>query len=248
MATKQQQPPQQKKPNPIVLVGSEKGGVGKTTVAFNLAVMRARAGKNVLLVDTDKQGSSAMWASLRSEADFSPPLLCVQKFGKIGIDLIQLRDHYEIIVDAGGQDSVELRQAIAVADLWVIPVRPSQIDLLTIAKMRQLKIDVMNRVERAPDVRVLLNAVSPSTKEHEEARKLLSDDNADEEQGGPGDMPVMRSLMIDRVSVRRAIRINCAVVELPAKEGPGPAVTEMMNVYEEIYGEAYVDTAATAAA
>ena len=40
--------------NRIVLVGNEKGGVGKTTVAFNLAVMRVKQGRNVILVDTDK--------------------------------------------------------------------------------------------------------------------------------------------------------------------------------------------------
>ena len=113
----------------ITLVGSEKGGVGKTNTAFNLAVMRACAGKKVLLVDTDRQSSSTQWSALRAEAGFTPPLVCVQKYGKVGYDLAQLRESYEVIVDAGGQDSVELRQAIAVADKWIIPVRPSQLDL-----------------------------------------------------------------------------------------------------------------------
>lgn len=232
-------------PNKIILVGSEKGGVGKTTVAFNLAVMRARSGRAVLLVDTDRQGSSSMWASLRSETDLQPPLVCVQKFGKVGIDLIQLRDVYEIIVDAGGQDSMELRQAIAVADQWVIPVRPGQLDLLSMAKMRQLKKDVFERVGQAPDTRVLLNAVSPSTREGEEARKMLAEENEGEEADGPGDLPIMGAMMIDRVSVRRAIRFNCAVVELPAKENANAASTEIKNVYEEVFGEPYVDNLKT---
>ena len=46
----------------IVLIGGEKGGTGKTTVATALAVMHALGGRDVLLVDTDKQGSATTWA------------------------------------------------------------------------------------------------------------------------------------------------------------------------------------------
>ena len=45
----------------IVLVGGEKGGVGKTTLAVNLAAMRRRAGHDVLLVDADRQASANLW-------------------------------------------------------------------------------------------------------------------------------------------------------------------------------------------
>ena len=40
-----------------IVVSSQKGGVGKTTVSINLAYAFARAGWNVLLVDSDPQGS-----------------------------------------------------------------------------------------------------------------------------------------------------------------------------------------------
>ena len=50
----------------IVLIGGEKGGTGKTTLATNLAQMRAARGHDVLLVDTDKQESASSWASLRA--------------------------------------------------------------------------------------------------------------------------------------------------------------------------------------
>ena len=45
----------------IILFGGEKGGTGKTTLAVNLAAMRARAGYDVLLVDADRQESAAAW-------------------------------------------------------------------------------------------------------------------------------------------------------------------------------------------
>ena len=49
----------------IITVGNTKGGVGKTTIAVNLAVEAAKDGKNVLLIDTDPQGSSTAFRSER---------------------------------------------------------------------------------------------------------------------------------------------------------------------------------------
>ena len=51
----------------IILVGGEKGGTGKTTIATNLAARLKDPGADVLLVDTDKQGSASSWAAMREE-------------------------------------------------------------------------------------------------------------------------------------------------------------------------------------
>lgn len=66
----------------IVLVGGQKGGVGKTTVTVNLAAMRSRAGRDVLLIDADRQGSANLWAGIRHEDSRNAPVPCVQKVGK----------------------------------------------------------------------------------------------------------------------------------------------------------------------
>ena len=66
----------------VILIGGEKGGTGKTTIATNLAALRALAGHDVLLVDTDSQGSASYWASSRDEAGIKPRVACIQKFGK----------------------------------------------------------------------------------------------------------------------------------------------------------------------
>ena len=80
----------------IVLIGGEKGGTGKTTLATNLAQMRAARGRDVLLVDTDKQESASAWASLRAEEGIEPTITAVQKLGKnITRDLLDLAKRYD---------------------------------------------------------------------------------------------------------------------------------------------------------
>src|SRR5688500_1319262 len=114
----------------IVLIGGEKGGVGKTTLAVNLAAMRVRAERDVLLVDADKQASANLWASIRQEEGDTPPVRCVQKRGKgLSADVRDLAARYEdVMIDAGGQDSVELRAALTIAHLAIFPIQPSLFD------------------------------------------------------------------------------------------------------------------------
>ncbi len=52
----------------VITVAQQKGGAGKTTLAVNLAVGFARAGKTVALMDTDPQGSAGRWFMTRLEA------------------------------------------------------------------------------------------------------------------------------------------------------------------------------------
>ena len=125
----------------IVLIGGEKGGTGKSTLATNLAALRAkRSGhNNVLLIDTDPQGSSADWAYYRSESGLNG-VECIQLFGKHIVSEIDTKTkrYDDIIIDAGGRDSQELRYAMTIADVMVVPVGASQYDLNTVANIDEL--------------------------------------------------------------------------------------------------------------
>lgn len=62
----------------ILTVGNTKGGVGKTTLAVNIAIARALAGRDVWLVDADRQGTAQMAISIRADAGILPGIACSQ--------------------------------------------------------------------------------------------------------------------------------------------------------------------------
>ena len=75
----------------IILIGSKKGGVGKSTLATNIAAFLITKGKDVVLVDSDRQSTSANWAHDRSESD-RPQLECVRQYDNIRKTLIDLSE------------------------------------------------------------------------------------------------------------------------------------------------------------
>lgn len=218
----------------LILIGSEKGGTGKTTLAVNLAVQRKLAGHEVLLVDTDRQESATTWAEVRNEEEVDPAVPCVMKIGRIGLDLVQLKKKFDtVIVDAGGRDSVELRQAMAVCDRMLVPVRPSQFDTWTMDKMVQLINEVENRTESKLNVLAVLNAVSTNSqvKEAEEAKDVLR------EYGER--IRVLEQGVGERVSFRRAARGGLGVSELTGSARDLKATYEVNTIYKELFHETW---------
>lgn len=129
----------------IILVGSEKGGVGKSTISINIAAELAQRNQDVCLVDADKQGTASRWAQDRVDARFKP-VQCISLHDNIHKPLLDLSDRYKIlVVDVAGRDSRELRTGMLAADVLVTPFRPSQPDLDTLPHLADV-------IEQAKDM------------------------------------------------------------------------------------------------
>jgi chromosome partitioning protein len=212
----------------IILVGGEKGGTGKTTLAIHLAALRISEGRDVLLVDTDKQGSASSWCAVRDEEGRAPRVACVQKFGRgLAADVRAMAEKYQdIVIDAGGRDSVELRAAMTAADALYIPIQASQFDVWTLDQMNLL-VEQASAINERLRAFAILNRAStnPSVKEAEDARTALADYDH---------LRPARAVIRDRISFRKAAREGCTVSELAERDAK--AIGEIEAFHKEVFG------------
>lgn len=209
----------------VVLFGAEKGGVGKSTLAVNMAAMRAARDIDVLLVDADVQGSAQRWIELRGKQD--PVVTCVALYGRTLADQIRelKRKYTDIIIDTRGSDSYELRAAMLVADLLVTPVMPSVFDYFSLAKMDRLAGEVkeLNTQLRAV---VVINGAPTNVKQTDAAD--LRESMTELEH-----YTVLMTVVKFRKAYKTSVLAGQAVVE---NLGNGEkAVMEMMELYSEIF-------------
>ena len=140
----------------IILMGSEKGGVGKSNLAENISVLIAQDGGDVLLVDADPQETSYDWAAereaMRKKHPTAPIVHYAKASGEIREWLKEKATRYKhIVIDAGGADSNALRAAMTIADYMLIPFRPKRRDLKTLPNMAAL---MRMAVSLNPDLKV----------------------------------------------------------------------------------------------
>lgn len=121
----------------VIVVGSQKGGVGKTTIATNLAAWLAKRGDDVLLVDADDQGSAADFTAWRETTLEKIGYTLVQLTGSnVRKQIEALKPKYDhIVIDTGGRDTTSQRAALFVCDVYLSPFAPRSYDLWTVTKV-----------------------------------------------------------------------------------------------------------------
>lgn len=221
----------------IITVANKKGGTGKTTISTNLAAMAALCGKDVILVDTDtKQASIHAWTGLRQKNDIKPFLPAVLKQGMFAADVMNLAEKYDVvIVDVGGNDTIELRQGIACADRVVVPLKVGQWEawgmtafvgiIQEIEQKIGYKISCLAVINCAPT-----NVNSKETAEVREAMVPFADT-----------MPLLETTIGDRKIFRDAPRYGKSVVEMKARAGEA-GIGEIISLYEAVFDEKFEPT------
>lgn len=208
----------------IILIGSQKGGCGKSTTAVNICAELACLGHDVVLVDADRQCTSANWAMDRTANEKLAKVHCVQKYENIRDTLIDLNKRYGfVIVDAAGRDSRELRTGMLAAHVLIVPFRPSQPDLDTLPKMQEI---ITQAKDLNPDLKVFglltMTPTNPAIREEADARICLEDYPVIE---------LLTTIIHDRKCYRDAMSDGLGVVEMDnpkAKDEIKKLIAEIM--------------------
>ena len=191
--------------------------------------MRSRAGRDVLLIDADRQGSANLWAGIRREEARNASVPCVQKVGKgLAADIRDLATRYEdIVIDAGGQDSVELRAAMAIAEFALFPIQPSIFDAATLETLADLvaQAQALNR-KLVAGVVINLASTHPLVKEAQEAKELVAEYD---------DLRSLDVVIRERIIFRKSARGGLSVFE--STERDRFAEAEMNALYREVFGD-----------
>jgi chromosome partitioning protein len=120
-------PPEESRTH-VIAIANTKGGVGKSTLAVNLAVEATTAGHRTLLIDADPQGSAAQFVAVRDEdrPQFEAVQLTKPTLHRRMKWLSAFFDY--VLIDVGGRDAPVLRSAIAAARTVIVPLVPSAFD------------------------------------------------------------------------------------------------------------------------
>ena len=196
-----------------IAIISQKGGAGKTTLALHLAAAAHDAGRVALVIDTDPQATASQWAAWRSEA---PPEVIDSPPPRLAAKVAQAKEQGAefIVIDTPPHADSAARAAVEIADLVLIPCRPSAFDLSAIqttAKLVQLL--------RKPAF-VVFTAGSPNApRVYQEAGELV-------ESFGTPACPIQ---IPDRAAFRHASAEGRTVMEF---EPSGKAAEDVRHIYE----------------
>jgi len=176
-------------PTTIALIGL-KGGVGKTTTAVHLAEAGVQRFGSALLVDADPRGSALKWAESGGEGE---PVLSSAVIGLATPDLARrLRQldtpaRFTIIDTGGGRPEISLG-ALNTADVAIVPITPSVLDVLELGATLDLA------TKTVTPAAVLITRAQANTIALRELRAVLEDQ----------ELPVLRTVIPDRQSIARA--------------------------------------------
>ncbi|MEQ1864550.1 MAG: ParA family protein, partial [Micropepsaceae bacterium] len=121
----------------IIAVVMEKGGVGKTTVALNLAVAAIQNGRNAAIIDIDQQATASNWTDRRTnETPWVVPTLTARLTA--AIDQAKAQGIDFLVIDTPPHSGMDAAEAARRADLVLLPVEPHLFTLETLPKLTDL--------------------------------------------------------------------------------------------------------------
>lgn len=211
----------------ILSVAHIKGGVGKSLLAVNVAAVLAQRGRDVLLIDSDEQGSATTFAEIRAELDGLSKFAAIRLYGAaIRQQMRQLTGKYnEIVIDTGGRDTGSLRAALTVADVVLIPFQPRSVDLWAGAQIGALVTEA-RQVNEGLRACSILNMADAQGRDNEDAFDALKTIEGVEP---------LRLAIVRRKAFPNAFSNGLSVTDQTARERDPKAVDELLSVVNALY-------------
>lgn len=190
----------------ITVIANLKGGSGKSTVTFNLALWLQMKGQTVVAFDLDPQSTLQDVAQVRRDEGITPLLLVRGFHDQIIEELLLSSGH--VLVDVGAANMQAMKGAIGVADRIIIPVPPSQPDVWATQRFLNIVDEVANN--KMPELIAFVNRADTH-------RAVRESDEAEEALKMLGKLNVLPQRLCQRTSFRRSLSEGLSIAELDPK-------------------------------
>ena len=200
----------------ILAILNQKGGAGKTVLSTNLAVAFQRSGVEVLVVDSDFQGSSVLWRALSPEG--YPKVVHATTPDAIG-QAARASKAVVTIIDGAAQVQEPMSKAIALATHVLVPVTPSALDMWAAEPV----LDEARQRRQRSSLRVALVI------NQFERRTNISQDIAQTLLQVAPDIPVLPTRVAKRVAYREAVSQGLSVLDLARSRHATEEILSLAN-------------------
>jgi len=154
----------------IISFVNQKGGVGKTTTAINLAIGLKKKNYNLVFIDADPQGSAVQWHAIEGNKSFE---ILHHPSPIHATDIRQLSMNYDyVIIDAPPAIGDISKAILAVTDLAIIPLSPSALDVWSCWGTLKM-VDEIRPLNSDIEVKLLINRKIPGTKIGRDSREAM---------------------------------------------------------------------------
>ena len=201
----------------IITVAHQKGGVGKSTIAINLAVeMR------IPIIDLDSQHSCYLFSLLREEEQGKTLQVFTSETVEEIKQILENMNHDKVIIDSGGYDNDLNRFALLISDIVITPVSPSQIEVFGLLKFAEI-VEEAKKHNPSLMVYVLINNADPRCSgENRNLQQFIEESS---------NFELLRTKLHRRADYRRAYSEGLSVCEYNPE---GKACTEIKSLITEI--------------